>query len=256
MRLLRGELRKLVKRPATGIVLVLLAVVLAMIYVGLGIAAATIPSDEGGQDFASLLTFPAAYEGLLGLFPLFGGLTLAIYAGLIVGSEWSWGTLRLAIARGEGRARYLMATFTAIAVLALVGLLVLFGLGVLFTVVSGTLAGFPTGDLGDAAALRALPANLILAWVGTLVIAALAYATSSIARSQVAGIGLVVALFFGEQFASVFIPPDVMRFAPLSSAGGLLAPEGSLLIALAVALAYLFASLVVAAIVLDRSEIT
>lgn len=270
MRLLRGELRKLVKRPATRTTFALFALLIVVIYAGLGLVAHLVPAGEvtpgsgatssgvhvsSTGDVAALLTFPDAYHGLIALFPMFGGLALAVLAGLIVGSDWSWGTLRLAIARGEGRARYLVTGFVALAILALVGLLALFVVGVLAALVGGVLAGVPAGNLTDPAALGQLPAELVLAWLGMLVVAALAYAASAVARSQVAGIGLVIALFFGEQFATVVVPPEVLRFAPMNAASGLPVLDGSLLLPVLTALAYLVGALAVASVALERSEV-
>ena len=253
MRLLRGELLKLGKRPATRTVFLLVGLAIVMIYVGMGAVAATLPAGEDRDGLAGLLTFPEAYRSLLALFPLFGGMALAIYAGLVIGSEWSWGTLRLAFTRGEPRWRYVLTTFAAIALLALVALLVLFVVGVGAAVAAGAISGFPTGDLGDGETLAWLPLGLTGAWAGMVIIASLAFAVSLVARSQVAGIGLVVALFFGEQFAALVVPPEVLQFAPVAAARGILAAEG-LLIPL-VALAYLAAALVVSALLIERAEI-
>ena len=46
-----------------------------------------------------------------------GGLVAVIYGAAIAGSEWSWGTLKNAVARGESRTRYMLGTFAAIAVM-------------------------------------------------------------------------------------------------------------------------------------------
>jgi hypothetical protein len=105
-----------------------------------------------------------------------------------------------------------LTTFAAIALLALVALLVLFGVGVMAAVAASAISGFPTGDLGHGDTLAWLPLGLLGAWAGMVVIASLAFAVSLLARSQVAGIGLVVALFFGEQFAALVAPPEVLQF--------------------------------------------
>ena len=253
MRLLRGELLKLVKRPATRTTFVIVGLAIIMIYVGMGAVAATLPAGEDRDGLAGLLTFPEAYRSLLALFPLFGGMALAIYAGLVIGSEWSWGTLRLAFTRGEPRWRYVLTTFVAIALMALVALLVLFVVGVGAALGASAISGFPAGDLGHGETLAWLPLGLLGAWVGMVVIASLAYAVSLIARSQVAGTGLVVALFFGEQFAALVAPPEVLQFAPVAAARGVLTAEG-LLIPL-VAVAYLIGALLISSLLIERAEI-
>lgn len=255
MRLFRGELRKLLLRPATRTILGLFALGLIVIYAAVGVAAGAMPEGTSSGDLAPLLTFPAAYHGLLAFFPLFGGIGLAIYAGLVIGSEWSWGTLRLAFIRGEGRTRYVLTTFAAIAVLALGGLVLLFGLGVGVAVVAGRLSGFPIGNLADPATLASLPRGLALAWLGMLLIASIAFATNAIVRSQVAGLGLVVALVFGEQFAAIVAPPELLRFAPISAASGLPATDGLALLPVLVAVVYVVAALALTSVAIERSEI-
>lgn len=252
MRLMRGELLKLIKRPATRTTLVVMAVAIAVIYVALGVSTIAVPTEDVRADLAPLLTFPEAYHGLVALFPLFGGLALALYSGLVIGSDWSWGTLRMAFTRGEGRTRYVLTSFAAIAMLAALGMLLLFAVGLVAAAVAGAIAGVDRGDMLDIETLKWLPVGLLAAWFGMVVVAALAYAVSLATRSQVAGIGLVVALFFAEQFAGVFVPPEVLRFAPLSAASGI-AADGPL--AFAAAAAYLLVALVIGSLVVERAEI-
>jgi ABC-type transport system involved in multi-copper enzyme maturation permease subunit len=180
-------------------------------------------------------------------------MALAIYAGLVIGSEWSWGTLRVAFTRGEPRWRYVLTTFLAIALLAFIAVVVLFGVGAIAAVAAAAISGFPTGDLGHAETLIGLPLGLVGAWLGMVIIASLAFAVSLVARSQVAGIGLVVALFFGEQFAALVLPPEVLQFAPVAAARGLLTPDG--VVVPLVALAYLAVALVASSMVIERAEI-
>jgi hypothetical protein len=254
MRLLRGELHKLVKRPATLTTFGIVGLAIVLIYVALGAVAATLPAGDDRDGLAGLLTFPDAYRSLMALFPLFGGMALAIYAGLVIGSEWSWGTLRLAFTRGELRWRYVLTTFTAIALLALLAIVALFAVGFVAALVAGSLSGFPRGELGDGETLVWLPVGLLGAWFGMVVIASLAFAVSLIARSQVAGIGLVVALFFGEQFAALILPPEVLRFLPISAARSVVSTDGLLIPVIAGA--YLLGALLVSSVVIERAEIT
>ena len=74
---------------------------------------------------------PPTPEGL-------GGLLAVIYGAAIAGSEWTWGTLKNAVARGEGRVRYMVLTFASIAVLVGIGMLVAFIVGVVAAVVGAS----------------------------------------------------------------------------------------------------------------------
>jgi ABC-2 type transport system permease protein len=56
-----------------------------------------------------LVTFPGAYDLGCSTFIIgLGGLFAMIYGAAIAGSEWSWGTLKSAVARGESRVRYML----------------------------------------------------------------------------------------------------------------------------------------------------
>jgi hypothetical protein len=96
--------------------------------------------------------------------------------------------------------------------------------------------------------------------------AALGFAVATLARSQLAGIGVGIAFYFGETFAGIFLP-DVVRYLPfhLSSAAvgggsGFGGPPdaGALTVGTALVLVtvWLIGSLVVAAGFSERAEIT
>ena len=65
--------------------------------------------------------FPAAY-GFINQFVFGLGSLLAVaYAAAIGGADWSWGVMRVVIARGEGRARYVVAKAIGLAIVLFVG---------------------------------------------------------------------------------------------------------------------------------------
>ncbi len=57
-----------------------------------------------------MVTFPGAYAVMVSLILGIGGLLAVTYGAAIAGSEWAWGTLKAAVARGESRTRYTVAT--------------------------------------------------------------------------------------------------------------------------------------------------
>ena len=65
MRLLVANLRKLVRRPASWVTLVLLLALLALIFVALIAAARTSPEPEAALGARLFVTFPGAYELVL-----------------------------------------------------------------------------------------------------------------------------------------------------------------------------------------------
>jgi ABC-type transport system involved in multi-copper enzyme maturation permease subunit len=195
-----------------------------------------------------------------------GGLFAVIYGAAIAGSEWTWGTLKTAVVRGESRSRYLLTTFAAIAVVLAVGLLVTFVIGVVGAALAATIAGIGLDGIRDTAAIGRLPELFVRGWVAITATAALGFAVATLARSQLAGIGVGIAFYFGETFAGIFLP-DVVRYMPFhlsqaavgggSGFGGQPDP-GALSVGTALFLVtfWLVGSLVVAAGFSERAEIT
>ena len=158
MRLFASGLRKLVRRLATWVTFGLLAGLLVLILIAVGATA-----DRAGATSAqraatlTLVTFPAAYDAILSFILGLGGLFAVIYGAAIAGSEWTWGTLKNAVARGESRSRYTLLSFAAIAVVVAIGLVLAFVIGVVAAFIGANLAGVSTAGLNDAATLGRLP---------------------------------------------------------------------------------------------------
>lgn len=226
MRLLSASFLKLLRRPATGRTWLVLLGILAAVYLGVGGSAASVPAEERSS-LAPLLTFPDAYGGLAGILASAGGIAAAALAGLIAGSEWTWGTFRVAITRGASRAGYVAVTVVALALLTVVGWPVLYAAGVGFVVAGGFLAGFPSGDLLAGDGVTTLPILLAAGWWAVVVQASIGFGVAFVTRSQVAGIGAVVGLLLAEQFAAIIVPADILRFAPITASGTLVATAGT-----------------------------
>jgi ABC-2 type transport system permease protein len=275
MRLFIASLRKLVRRPATWLTFGLLAGLLALIMVAVATTAASgnQPSGGGegqGGDPLLLVTFPGAYDQILRFLLGLGGLFAVLYGAAIAGSEWNWGTLKAAVARGESRVWYVLTAFAAIAVVMAGGLLFAFAVAVGAAALGATIAGVPLDGISDAAALGRLPEQMLRGWVAIVEEGALGFAIATLARSQLAGIGAGIAFYFGEAFAGVFLP-DIVKYGPFSVAdaslgaapgfggGGGGAPA---IVALSQETAvllvgvWLVGALLVAALVTDRAEIT
>jgi ABC-2 type transport system permease protein len=151
-----------------------------------------------------------------------GGLFAMIYGAAIAGSEWNWGTLKSAVARGESRVRYMLVSFASISLMIGIGLVVAFGIAIVAAIVGAHLAGVSTSGLGDTATLSDLPERLLKGWFAVAEEAALGFTIATLARSQLAGIGAGIAFYFGESFASIFLP-DIVKYMPFSVANAALA---------------------------------
>jgi ABC-type transport system involved in multi-copper enzyme maturation permease subunit len=267
MRLFRSGLRKLTTRLATFLTFGLLAGLLVLIDLAVATTRGQGGNDNGGGDPLLLITFPGAYDNILAFMLGLGGLFGVIYGAAIAGSEWTWGTFKTSVARGESRSRYLLSTFAAIALVLAIGLLITFLIGVVAAALSATIAGIGLDGIGDADTLTALPEQFARGWVAITATAAIGFAVATLARSQLAGIGVGIAFYFGETFAGIFLP-DVVKYLPFHLANtavgggsdGFGAPPdpGALSAdtALILVSVWLLGSLLVAAVFSERAEIT
>jgi hypothetical protein len=128
----------------------------------------------------------------------------------------------------------------------------------------------PLDGMGDADALGRLPEHFARAGLAVSMNTALGFAIATVARSQLAGIGVAIGVYFAEGIASLFLP-DVIRWFPFSAAGAVVATGGDVTfggdggaaasaqldpnLAVVVVLAWLAASLVVCSLVSERAEI-
>ncbi len=268
MRIFLGGFRKLARRPATWVTFGLLVGLLALIYIAVGATARQGPN--GGRQALLLVTFPGAYALLLSFILGLGGLFAMIFGAAIAGSEWTWGTLKAAVARGESRSLYQLGSFASIAVVVGIGLVVAFAIGIVVAVIAAGLAGVPTTGIGDADTIKTFPELLARGWLALTEACALGFAIATLARSQLAGIGVGIAVYFGEQFASIFLP-DIVRYLPFNAANAVVATSGSFggggdggatLVrldpntALLVVAAWLIGALLVTALFTERAEVS
>ena len=261
MRLLRSSLLKLTHRPATLRTFLLLVGFLALIYVSLGLSAGATSDSSSSATIEAMLTFPAASAGLAAMLLIFCGMAGAAYAGVVAGSEWTWGTFRVALTRGESRVRYVVGLFLGIALLALVAWVVLSALGVGLILAAASLGGTQAGDPLDPANLGRLFVLVASGGWAVLMEVAIGFGAAFLTRSQVAGVATVVGLFFAERFAEMFVPADLLRLAPISAAENLITVAGDagldvgLAGPLAVTTLYLVAAIGLACVAARRSEV-
>ena len=270
MSLFVSGLRKLARRRASWVTLGLLAGLLSLIVIAVG-ATSNRPGASAVERAAilSLVTFPGAYDQILTFILGLGGLFAVIYGAAIAGSEWTWGTLKNAVARGQSRSRYTLLTFASVAAAIAVGLVVTFVIGVVAALVGANLAGVSTSGLTDTATIGRLPGQFARGWLAIVEEGALGFTIATLARSQLAGIGAGIGLYFGESFAGIFLP-DIVKYLPFNVATASMATQtgdaafggaarlASLdaNLALALVVAWLIGSLLVATLFTERAEIT
>jgi hypothetical protein len=275
MRLVFAGLRKLRTRTASWVALIIAALLVgSMIWlIGVSISLSTNTSGYDRETLEWFVKFPGAYDAVTALVFAYAGLVAMIYVAAVAGTEWSWGTLKVAVMRGESRTRYTLATFGSVALALLVGQLVVFGAGILGAILGGLSAGVPIGSFADGDALPHLAALLVRCWIAVCCLSAVAYAIAMAAKNQMAGVGVVIGLYVASLFVPLFLPRDVQKileylpFGAASDAIGLNAPPSagtgagaSIAIepnlALVVTAVWIVGSLAVAALATERAEIS
>jgi ABC-2 type transport system permease protein len=221
VRIFVSTLGKLRSRLATWLTLGLLLLLMALIYIASGASARQALQRPNGQAIEVLLTFPGAYALILSFVLALGGLFVMAYAAAIAGSEWTWGTLKTAVARGESRSRYMLTTFAGIALFAGIGLIVAFGVGVLLAVIGAKLAGISIDGISDTSIFGNLPEQFLRGWYGLIEVGAIGFTIATLARSQLAGVGAGIGIYFAEMFAGAFLP-DIVKYLPFNAANSLI----------------------------------
>ena len=141
-RLVSAEVFKLRRRPMLWIVLAIQAVLcgtIPMIIYGL-VTTSERPNGEMSQSMQDLandrLSFPGTLISTVSSSLSWGLPLLVVLTASACGGEFAWGTLRLLLSRGEGRADYVRSKVAAI---FLIWMLVL-GTGIICALATGTLA--------------------------------------------------------------------------------------------------------------------
>jgi ABC-2 type transport system permease protein len=229
MALLRMSLLKLVKRPATWIIFAILAGIIALVFISLGATAGSTESFGDEFQIGLLLDFPAAYGIVAGFIVGFGGLLAVAYGAAIVGADWAWGTIRAIVARGESRVRYVLITFAAIALVLGVGVAVTFVIGTGAAIAAAEMAGLGSEGAGGPDTLATLPGLLARTWLGVTQAAAVGVAIAMVFKSQLAGIGAGLALYFAEQFLQL-VPAlrEILIYFPFSVSSALIGTSDEL----------------------------
>jgi ABC-type transport system involved in multi-copper enzyme maturation permease subunit len=218
IRLVGAELLKLRRRWASYVVLGVLVVLMALVYLLIG-ALSSRNGDSGGAGINLILRFPNAYAVINQFVFGLGSLLAVAYAAAIGGADWTWGVLRVVVARGEGRSRYVLAKAAGIAIVLIIGVLIAYVAGVLFTMAAASIASVSSGSALDASSTETLWKSLVLGTFVLLQRATIGYAVAVLTRSQVAGVVVGIILFLGESILATIL--TVMSLGRSFSGGGI-----------------------------------
>lgn len=203
--LLKMELFKLVKRPMTWALLLLLCG-------GAGIAELVMLHNLSGATpdvYASTLrnlTLPGIIPNMLEGLSLFAAMMAAILAASSIGNEYGWGTLRPMLATGMTRTRFLTAKFLALSCVAVAFVVVPLLLSSLIAVPVALAHHLPvmTGTF-DAAWVGSLAAMLARTLLTIVVPMTVAFLLGLVGRSQAVGVGAALGWMVGEQLVTLLL---------------------------------------------------
>jgi len=221
MRLVRSNLQRLIRRPATLVTYLLLIGLILLIYLAIVVAAQQAVDPQSALASRLILTFPDAWFLTLSMVVGLGGLLAVTYGASIAGSEWAWGTLKASIARGERRAWYALMGIAGAVIMAWAGTLLAYTVGIGAALVGANVIKATSDTLLDPANAGQLVVLLGRAGLAIAMDVAVGFTVATIARSQLAGIGAGIGLYLGEGIIGVFVP-GIIRWAPFAAVSAMM----------------------------------
>jgi ABC-type transport system involved in multi-copper enzyme maturation permease subunit len=190
LRMTRWNLFQMWRRIMSKVLLGLLLgfYVLVVLALLLAFAVSRGASTQGSSGIADVLTFPRSTALAVEYVAFFGVVFTCILTGAVVGGEYGFNTLRLALSRGIGRGQVIVAQTAALLALAFITAL---GMGLVGTFVGVTigplLGGTPEGLTADA--LPQLLGYIAATGLRIFVYTMIALFFGTLTRSTAGGIG-------------------------------------------------------------------
>ena len=151
---------------------------------------------------------PWALPALLDAGQYWGSLIIGIFIASAVATEYNWGTVRVAIARGQSRESWLGVKIVGLALFCAALLLVALAWGIVSMLVTTSMAGFDiTLDPRGPAAMSALDVPVFILRAGFCILpyALLAFAMATIGRSTALGAsGIILFLIIESSLIPIF----------------------------------------------------
>ena len=131
---------------------------------------------------------PWSLATLLDSGQFWGGVFVAFLVASAVATEYNWGTVRASLVRGQTRAEYLGAKLLGLMLIASGLLLLVFGVGVVFSLLATVIEGEPvTLDVRGGPSPAEIPVMIVRAGWGIVPYGMLAFALTVIGRSTALG---------------------------------------------------------------------
>lgn len=196
MNLLRSELFRLRKRSQSWM-LILIGVLLVGFFYGAFLIAALTLSGSDQADVKDGLRLSSIQENGISVAVLFGSILLSIMAASLIGSEFSWNTIRPLLARATSRVALLTAKWLTLAIyIVVLTLIVVFVAPIVLSVVTSFIAGESPG--GNADIYKGIFFSFGRILLTMLPGAALAFMLALVFRSIAAGIAVSIGVGFLE----------------------------------------------------------
>jgi ABC-2 type transport system permease protein len=202
-RLMSAEFFKLRKRMMTWVVAILMVGLVILLYSILWSVSGHVTTfgehnEFTGQDLRRALFLQASVPFSLQVVAAFGTIFAMILAAGAVGSEYSWGTVRLMATAASGRVRLLASKLLVVCGLVVVGTLLAVAVGLIYssiiTVTNGgsSLSFITPGFVRDQVVSLGRTLFVMAPYV------TLAFAMAAIGRSTLAGVGAGLGIAFIE----------------------------------------------------------
>jgi ABC-type transport system involved in multi-copper enzyme maturation permease subunit len=150
---------------------------------------------------------PWALPALLDAGQFWGALITGILVASVVATEYNWGTVRHAVARGQSRDEWLVVKLAGLVLIAAMMLITTLVWGVVSIIWTSSLAGFEvTLDAGSAELTAAgIVAAMLRAGMGIVPYALLAFALTTIGRSTALGAtGIILFMIIETTVVGIF----------------------------------------------------
>jgi len=160
----------------------------------------SIASDEAATAIRTF-TLPWAFPALVDAGQFWGAMFIGVFIASAVATEYNWGTVRHAVARGQSRPEWLTVKLATLALFCTALMLIVLAWGVVSMLFTTSMAGFDiTLDPPGPAELTAFDAIAIIlrGAMGVLPYALLAFALTVIGRSTALGAAGIILFLIVE----------------------------------------------------------
>ncbi len=146
-RLIGSELFKIRHRALTWILLyILIAIVVILYLVVFAVSRLTVPGTGSNGpaigELTNILGLPLAIPFSFFILSFFGAVLAVILMGSVVGNEYNWRTIRIALISSESRFKFLAAKLSAVLIVVLIGMVITVAVGFIMSLITNAAGGY------------------------------------------------------------------------------------------------------------------